>query len=91
MKHPEALKSPLENGAVNVEDAESAVVKKPKKKGYQTRPPDGTKTAKQQQKKSDVWISAKLPKKNYNVEAKALGITEEGSAAKAAPSKNGTK
>ena len=93
MKRPDALKTPLEKTAVNVEDAESAEVKKPKKKGYQTRPPDGTKAPKQQLKKSDVWISAKMPKKNNTVEANSQVVVEEANATKTAQSKasNSTK
>ena len=76
-----------------VDDAESAAAKKPKKKGYQTRPPDGTKTPKQQLKKSDVWISAKTPKKNSTVEVNTQVVGEEGAATKATGSKasNSTK
>ena len=86
IKHPEAMQTPQELTAMNVLDEDSAELKKPKKKGYQSRPPDGAKTPKQQLKKSDVWISAKIPKKNNTMQ-------EDGTVTQAAQSQpaNSTK
>lgn len=65
MRHPEEIpKKSVQDSAAEVtpietEEGEVIVLKARKKKGYQSRPEEGAKPLKVQQKKSDVWKSSK--------------------------------